>query len=96
MMEIDDAIKYTFTWYTYWDNKVCQKCRNLDGKTWHDQDLFASQLMDEVLGPVWDLDADQTLAHPNCRCHIEVVAHVDLGAIKIYGVFMEAAKPFVK
>jgi len=68
--------KYTFVWHTLPDERSCEVCRALDGKTWTDQNLFANVLYDSIWGNVWDLENDMPLTHggegTNCRCNLEV------------------------
>jgi hypothetical protein len=37
-----------------------------------DQDIFQNVLWDVFWGNIWNLDADHSLAHPNCRCQLAV------------------------
>lgn len=69
------AITYTFTWHALSD--ACPKCRQLNGREWSDQDLFQDVLWDHIWGNIWDLNEDRTLAHPHCRCQVEVKALID-------------------
>lgn len=80
--EIDDLFSYVFIWHAEAD--ACPKCRALNGREYRDQNLFDAELVDPEFGPIWDLDADHSLAHGaeayNCRCTLEVQSYVDLGA----------------
>lgn len=69
-MDFADCITYIFSWHSLQDS--CPKCATLNGETWENQDLFQHTLKDPVYGDIWDLDNDCTLAHPNCRCNLEV------------------------
>ena len=81
MSELDKCFHYIFMWYARAD--ACPKCRALDGRRYRGQDLFAPVLVDPQFGPVWNLDTDQPLTHPNCRCHLEVVLEkVDLNSLE--------------
>lgn len=80
-MTVENAFTYTFHWITMHVD-ACPKCQALRGRTWTGQDLFQSQLIDSQFGPVWDLDQDKTLAHPNCRCKLEVEVYADFSRIE--------------
>ena len=79
---MNEGISYVFTWYTNPDAKDL-KCRSLNGRQWRDQDLYAPFLFDVEWGPVWDLNSDTSLAHPNCRCRLEVEVVVDVERLQI-------------
>ena len=66
----DRIVENVFAWHAL--NDACPKCRALNGKEWRNQDLFQNVLWDAIWGDIWDLVADHTLAHPNCRCQLEV------------------------
>jgi hypothetical protein len=71
--EIEDYIEYLFHWSSLAD--ACPKCRSLNGKVWHGQNLFNPTLRDDVYGDIWDLNADVSLMHGasgTCRCHLQV------------------------
>ena len=68
MAEVE--FSYVFKWNALSD--ACPKCQRLNQREWTDQDLFANRLTDVFEGDIWDLDADHTLAHPNCRCQLAV------------------------
>jgi hypothetical protein len=59
----------------------CRKCLALYGRQWLDWDLYAPTLDDAFFGPVYDLIADRSLAHPHCFCGIRVEVTVDLSEI---------------
>jgi len=63
-------INITFIWHSLID--ACRKCQALNGREFHNQDLFQSVLWDHIYGNVWDLNTNQTLAHPHCRCWVEI------------------------
>lgn len=67
---MSEAVSYVFAWHALSD--ACPKCQKLNGREWHDQDIFQNTLWDPIYGDIWNLDASQTLAHPNCRCQLEV------------------------
>jgi len=75
MSSPDDAISYVFMWHSLSD--ACEKCRHLNGREWRDQDLFQQVLWDPIWGNLWNLDTDQKLTHPNCRCQLEVRVEFD-------------------
>jgi len=50
----------------------CPKCQRLNGRIWDNQSLYQHVLWDEIEGDLWDLDNDVSLAHPNCKCILEV------------------------
>ena len=68
-------LRYVFTWHCLSD--ACPKCQRLNGREWRDQDLFGDVLWDPFEGDVWDLTGDGSLAHPNCRCQLEVRVIID-------------------
>jgi len=72
---VDEAVSYIFTWHSLSD--ACPKCRSLNGQEFRDQDLFQERLFSHIWGDIWDLNADHTLAHPNCRCQLDVRVEVD-------------------
>ena len=72
-MTTPEYISYIFAWHSLGD--ACPKCQRLNGREWRDQDLFQNTLWDSFEGNIWNLDADHTLAHPNCRCQLEVRVH---------------------
>ena len=84
--QIDDLFRYVFIWHALAD--ACPKCQALNGREYRGQDLFQPELIDAEFGPVWDLDADHSLAHGreayNCRCYLEVKATVELGEWQPY------------
>ena len=67
---VEHLVEYTFTWHALSD--ACPICQALNNHTFHDQDLFQNVLWHPIYNEVWDLNADHTLAHPNCRCQLEV------------------------
>ena len=79
-----------FMWHSLSD--ACPKCRSLNGHEWREQDLFQNTLWDAVWGDVWNLNADYSLAHPNCRCQLEVRVEVKLEEIAELNDFMEILK----
>jgi hypothetical protein len=66
-MSDDPRFSYTFIWKAL--ELACDKCAELDGMEWN-ADLFGRVLSDPFFGDVWDLEADQSLIHPNCRCAV--------------------------
>lgn len=80
---VDEAISYVFVWHALTD--ACQKCRRLNGKEFHDQDLFQDVLWDSIEGNIWDLNADHSLTHPHCRCQLEVRTTFDWNRIREIG-----------
>jgi hypothetical protein len=74
MSEAEELVTYVFTWHALSD--ACPKCQNLNGKEWHDQDIFQEILWDPIWGNLWNLDLNHSLAHGrkqyNCRCQLEV------------------------
>jgi len=69
------AIKYILTWHALTD--ACPKCQHLNGQEYQDQDIFQETLWDPIWGNIWDFITDHTLAHPNCRCQLEVRVLID-------------------
>jgi len=72
-------IEYVFVWHALRD--ACPKCRSLSEQEFHDQDIYQHTVFSVIWGDIWDLDADHTLAHPNCRCQLEV--RVDVHVMRI-------------
>jgi len=68
--KMSDVVSFTFTWHALSD--ACDKCQRLNGKEYPERDIFENTLWDPVWGDIWNFDADHTLAHPNCRCQLEV------------------------
>jgi len=82
MAESEKVCSYVFIWHSMIDARSCDKCRALNGRIYKGQDLFAPQLVDPEFGPIWDLDNDMPLTHPNCRCALEVrIESFDLSKI---------------
>lgn len=63
-------VEYVFAWHALSD--ACPKCISLNGREYRDQNLFQEVLWDPWYGNIWNLDAGHSLAHPNCRCQVEV------------------------
>jgi len=70
-------ITYEAIWHTAMDERTCTKCMQLEGQTWTFPEL-KGPLVDPRFGPVYDLDNDAPLTHPNCRCFLEVRPIVEL------------------
>lgn len=89
--DIDDLFSYVFIWQALSD--ACPKCQALNGREYRGQDAFAPELVDPEFGPIWDLNANHSLAHGsqeyNCRCHLEVKAFVELGEWQPYAELQE-------
>ena len=66
---------YVLTWHSLTD--ACPKCQQLNGHEYRDQDIFKETLWDPIWGDIWDFITDHTLAHPNCRCQLEVRVIID-------------------
>ena len=79
MSELEGIATYIFTWFSHAD--ACKKCLALNGRDFHDQDLFQEVLWDPIWGDLWDLNADHSLAHGrqqyNCRCQLTVRVEFD-------------------
>jgi len=79
--ELEDVATYIFTWHSMIDSYSCAKCVALNGREYREQDLFAPVLVDPEFGPIWDLNADHSLAHGrtkyNCRCQLTVRVEFD-------------------
>lgn len=41
-------------------------------REYRDQNIYQNTLWDVHWGNIWDLNADHSLAHPNCRCQLTV------------------------
>ena len=72
---IVEATSFAFTWHTSW-NEPCHKCLQLEGTRWDGVSLSDPVLVDERFGPVWDIQNDVPLTHPNCKCFLEVEAYI--------------------
>ena len=70
MAEVE--LDYIFTWHALSD--ACPKCRSLNGKEYRNPDVYRSTVWDAVWGDIWHLDRGHSLAHPNCRCQLEVTS----------------------
>lgn len=83
MSETEDFITYRFLWKT--SGNPCHRCARLHGQIFTGQDIFAQLLFDRQGVPIWNLDADYSLAHGyarfNCRCSLEVTAEIDLSKL---------------
>jgi len=87
-MSEEPKINYVFMWHCLSD--ACEKCRSLNGREWREQDLFKEVLWDMFYGDIWDLNANHSLAHPNCRCQLEVrVESVDLERLDGFATLKE-------
>ena len=76
-IDAPELFSYVFVWFALSD--ACPKCQALNGREYRGQDLFQPVLEDPEFGPVWDLEANESLVHPNCRCHLMVNVSVNLG-----------------
>jgi len=66
----EQIIEYVFAWHALSD--ACPVCQALNGREWHNQDIFQEVLWDPFYGDIWDLNRNIPLTHPNCRCQLEV------------------------
>lgn len=66
----DKDVSFIFAWHALSD--ACPICQSLDGQEFHGQNIFQSVLWSPVWGDIWHLDQGHTLAHPNCRCQLEL------------------------
>ena len=73
---MSEGITYILTWHACSD--ACTKCQHLNGREYRDQDIFQQTVWDSIWGNIWHLDEGHSLAHPNCRCQLEVRVEVDL------------------
>ena len=62
----------------------------LSSQTFTEEDLTGgdayglnSVLNDSLIGPVWDLQNEQSLVHPNCRCYLDVEIDLNPSELKI-------------
>jgi len=90
---MSEPISYVFSWRALSD--ACPKCQALNGQEWNDQDLFQNTLWDPIYGDIWNLDADHTLAHPNCRCQLEVRVNFDITQLEEYVSFERLMKELI-
>jgi hypothetical protein len=77
----DQGIFFQVTWHSLTD--ACPKCRELDGEVWTSS-KFEGTLIHPNFGAVYDLDADVSLTHPNCRCYLEIDPYVNLEETEIF------------
>jgi len=82
-----DLVKYVFAWHCLSD--ACEKCQALNGREWHDQDIYQGTLWDIFYGDIWDLNVGISLAHPNCRCQLEVRVEIDVSKIEEFNTLEE-------
>ena len=80
----DELVTYIFRWHTVVDARTCEKCLSLSGKEWRNQDLFQDAIWDEIYAGVWDLNANHSILHPNCRCQLETTVEIHLEKIEVY------------
>lgn len=73
--QLKGVATYIFTWQALSD--ACPKCRSLNGKEYRDQNIYQNTLWDVIWGDIWDLNADHSLTHPNCRCQLTVRVDFD-------------------
>jgi len=85
--QIDEAITYIFTWHSLSD--ACPKCQRLNGREYREQDLFQERLYDWMEGDIWDLNANYSLAHPKCRCQLEVRVELHIEKIEEFATLQE-------
>ena len=64
----------TFRWFTVEDATSCKKCLVLSGYVWQFKDEMPSMLTHPQFGIVYNVAADQSLAHGlgvhYCRCRV--------------------------
>jgi hypothetical protein len=98
MTEAEELVTYVFKWHTsrFEPEKTCKKCRSLDGKEWHGQDLFETAIFDEIYHKVWSLDGNYSLLHKNCRCQLEITVEFHLEKIEVYNVTVGKPVPLAK
>ena len=77
-----EGVGYVFVWHLG-GVKPCRKCIALSGRAYREQDLFEHALVDPEFGPIWNLDGDVSLAHPNCKCHLEVHIEIDVERLQV-------------
>ena len=75
MTKVLDNATYLFTWHTNWACP-CKKCQTLDGRMYSDVTIYDPYLFDGEFGNIWDIQNDEPLTHPNCKCYLEVEAIV--------------------
>lgn len=86
----EQTTKYIFALHCLSD--ACSKCQALNGREWHDQDLFQNVLWDPIWGNIWDLNVGTSLMHPNCRCQLEVRVEIDVKQIDQYCEFHDLVR----
>jgi hypothetical protein len=75
------ALSFEVAWHAYSD--ACPKCLRLDGQVWTFPRLTGI-LGHPDFGAVYDLDADVSLTHPNCRCYLEFAPSIDWEKTDVY------------
>jgi len=77
----EDFITFEVSWHALTD--ACPRCRELDGEVWMFPQLTGT-LTHPSFGAVYDLDADISLTHPNCRCYLEITPVIELEKTDFY------------
>lgn len=69
---MSEAVSYVFAWHSLSD--ACPKCQRLNNRDFwlRGRDLDRGIIWALGEGEVWDLDKGHSLAHPNCRCQLEL------------------------
>jgi hypothetical protein len=75
------ALSFEVAWHAFGD--ACPKCLQLDGQIWTFPRLTGI-LGHPSFGSVYDLDADVSLMHKNCRCYLEFTPYIDLEKTDVY------------
>ena len=78
-----ELVTYVFTWHALTD--ACRKCRYLNGQRFTDpENMHGDVLWSPVWGDIWDFKANHTLAHPNCRCQLEL-SEINVDMAQVFG-----------
>jgi len=77
-----EAITYELLWETFAAD-ACPRCQHLNGATWTLKTLTGT-LSHPSEGDIYDLDADLSLTHPNCRCFLLITPQIDLEKTELF------------
>jgi hypothetical protein len=64
--------QFSFVWHVTSLKPCSEKCANLADRIFTNQNLYQHTLWDTIYGDIWDLDSDESLTHPHCKCYLEV------------------------
>ena len=70
------GVTYLIHWIIM-DTNACRKCQILGTRTFDQNNLEGSWLVDREFGPVWDLANESSMVHPNCRCTLDIEPEIN-------------------